>query len=200
MTKKIKVAVLISGRGSNMQALVEACEDPQFPAEIVLVLSNKKDALGLEFAKSKNIKTAFIDHKNFSSEANPREAFDRKVSAEIEKSGAEIICLAGFMRLLSGWFAEKWMDRLINIHPSYLPDFKGHDAVGDAIKAGAKFSGCTVHFVWEEMDAGPIIKQARVPVLEGDTKETLAARILKEEHRIYPESLKIVCEKILNQK
>lgn len=179
-----------------MQALVKACEDSQFPAEVALVLSNKKDAAGLEFAREKNIATAFVDHKNFSS----REDFDKKVNEEIEKSGAEIVCLAGFMRLLSGWFTEKWCDRMINIHPSLLPEFKGHDAVGDALKAGAKFTGCTVHYVCEEMDAGPIIKQARVEVLPGDTKEILAARILKEEHRIYPESLKILCEKILNRK
>ena len=196
MTKKIKIAILISGRGSNMQELVKACEDSQFPAQVVLVLANKKDAAGLEFAKSKNIKTAYIDHKNFSS----RVEFDKKMSEEIEKSGAEVVCLAGFMRLLSGWFVERWFDRLINIHPSFLPDFKGHDAVGDALKAGAKSTGCTVHLVREEMDEGPIIMQARVEVLPGDDKEILAARILKEEHRIYPQSLKIICEKILNQK
>jgi phosphoribosylglycinamide formyltransferase-1 len=195
MIKKCKVAVLISGRGSNMQALVKACEDSDFPAEIVLVLSNKKEAEGLQFAQSKNIKTAFVNHRDFTS----REDFDKKVSAEIEKSGAEIICLAGFMRLLSGWFAQRWHDCLINIHPSLLPEFKGADAVGDAIKAGAKKSGCSVHFVREEMDSGPIILQSVVPVLEGDTKEILAARILKEEHVIYPKALKIVCEN-LNKK
>lgn len=189
--KKVKVAILISGRGSNMQAIVSACENADFPAEIVLVFSNKKDAAGLEFARQKNIPTAFIDHKNFST----REEFDKKMSEEIEKSRADIICLAGFMRLLSPWFVKRWFDRLINIHPSLLPEFKGADAVGDAIKAGAKKSGCTVHFVREEMDSGPIIKQAVVPVLEGDTKETLAAKILKEEHRIYPASLKIICKK-----
>lgn len=179
-----------------MQELVKACENSQFPAQVVLVLANKKDAAGLEFAKSKNIKTAYIDHKNFSS----RVEFDKKMSEEIEKSGAEVVCLAGFMRLLSGWFVERWFDRLINIHPSFLPDFKGHDAVGDALKAGAKSTGCTVHLVREEMDEGPIVMQARVEVLPGDDKEILAARILKEEHRIYPQSLKIICEKILNQK
>lgn len=196
MFKKVKTAILISGRGSNMQALVKACEAADFPAQVVLVLSNKKDAAGLEFAREKNIPTAFVDHKIFSS----REEFDKKVSEEIEKSGAEIICLAGFMRLLSGWFVNRWFDKLINIHPSLLPEFKGHDAVGDAIKAGAKKSGCTTHFVREEMDAGPIIMQAQVPVLQGDTKETLAARILQEEHKIYPESLKILCQKMLNKK
>ncbi|MBU6339636.1 MAG: phosphoribosylglycinamide formyltransferase [Rickettsiales bacterium] len=192
MTKKVKVAILISGRGSNMQSLVRASEAPNFPAQVVLVLSNKSDALGLEFAKSKGIKTAFINHKDFSS----REDFDKKMHEELEKSGAEIICLAGFMRLLSSWFVNKWFDRSINIHPSLLPEFKGADAVGDAIKAKAKKSGCTVHFVREEMDSGPIIKQAEVLVLENDTKETLAARILQKEHEIYPAALKEICEKL----
>ena len=195
MTKKVKVAILISGRGSNMQAIVKACEDLVFPAEVVLVLSNKIDAEGLKFAQEKNIKTAFVNHREFSS----REDFDKKVSEEIEKSGAGIVCLAGFMRLLSPWFVQRWFDRLINIHPSLLPEFKGADAVGDAIKAGAKISGCTVHFVREEMDSGPIILQAKVDVLSSDTKEILAAKILKEEHCIYPEALKILCNKFLNK-
>jgi phosphoribosylglycinamide formyltransferase 1 len=192
MMKKTKVAILISGRGSNMQAIVKACESFDFPAEVVLVLSNKSEAEGLKFAQEKNIKTAFVNHKEFSS----REDFDKKVSEEIEKSGAEIICLAGFMRLLSPWFVQRWFDKLINIHPSLLPEFKGADAVGDAIKAGAKKSGCTVHFVREEMDSGPIILQAEVVVLETDTKEILAAKILKEEHRIYSEALKIICGRL----
>ena len=192
MIKKVKVAILISGRGSNMQALVKACEDVEFPAEIVLVLSNKIDAAGLEFAREKKIPTAVIDHKNFST----REEFDKKMSEEIKKFGAEVICLAGFMRLLSSEFVEQWFGRLINIHPSLLPEFKGADAVGDAIKAGAQISGCTVHLVSEEMDSGLIIWQSSVPVLEGDSKETLAARILEEEHLIYPEALKVICENI----
>jgi phosphoribosylglycinamide formyltransferase-1 len=192
MTKKVKVAILISGRGSNMQALVKACEDVEFPAEIVLVLSNKIDAAGLEFAREKKIPTAVINHKNFST----REEFNKKISEEIEKFGAKVICLAGFMRLLSSEFVEQWFGRLINIHPSLLPEFKGADAVGDAIKAGAQISGCTVHLVSEEMDSGLIIWQSSVPVLEGDSKETLAARILEEEHLIYPEALKVICENI----
>jgi len=191
MTKKTKVAILISGRGSNMQALVKACEGKDFPAEVVLVFSNKSSAAGLEFAREKKIATAVFDHKNFSS----REEFDRKMSAEIEKSGAEVVCLAGFMRLLSPWFVNCWFDKLINIHPSLLPEFKGADAVGDALKAGAKKSGCTVHFVREEMDCGPIILQAAVPIFPNDDKEILAARILAEEHKIYPQALKILCEK-----
>ena len=190
--KKTKVAILISGRGSNMQAIVRACEAEDFPAQVVLVLANKIDAEGLKFAESKGIKAAFVNHREFSS----RQDFDKKVSEEIEKSGAQIVCLAGFMRLLSGWFVERWFDCLINIHPSLLPDFKGADAVGDAIKAGVKKSGCTVHFVREEMDSGPIILQAEVEVLPSDTKEILAAKILKEEHLVYPQALRIVCEKI----
>ena len=157
-----------------------------------MVLSNKIDAAGLEFAREKKIPTAVIDHKNFST----REEFDKKMSEEIKKFGAEVICLAGFMRLLSSEFVEQWFGRLINIHPSLLPEFKGADAVGDAIKAGAQISGCTVHLVSEEMDSGLIIWQSSVPVLEGDSKETLAARILEEEHRIYPKALKVICENI----
>lgn len=190
--QKIKVAILISGRGSNMQALIKACEDKDFPAEIALVISNKEAAPGLDFARSKGIDTVFIDHKKFSSRAE----FDAKMTEEIEKKDCKIICLAGFMRLLSKEFVEHWFDRLINIHPSLLPEFKGADAVGDAIKAGAKKSGCTVHFVREEMDSGPIILQSEVNVRADDTKEILAARILEQEHKIYPLALKKVCERI----
>lgn len=197
--KKTKIAILISGRGSNMQALVKACEDQNFPAEVVLVLSNKSEAEGLKFAAENGIKTAVVNHRDFSdstiSKDLARQNFDKKVSEEIAKSGAEFVCLAGFMRLLSKWFVTRWFDKLINIHPSLLPEFKGADAVGDAIKAGAKISGCTVHFVREEMDSGPIILQAKVDVSPNDTKETLAAKILKEEHRIYPESLKKILTK-----
>jgi phosphoribosylglycinamide formyltransferase-1 len=188
MAKKTRVAILISGRGSNMQAIVRACEHPYFPAEVVLILSNKIDAAGLEFAKSKKIKTAFVNHRDYVS----REEFDKRMNEEIEKSGAEIICLAGFMRLLSPWFVNRWLDKLINIHPSLLPEFKGANAVGDAIKAGVKVSGCTVHFVREEMDCGPVILQSHVEVEPHDTKDTLATRILKQEHKLYPEALKKV--------
>jgi phosphoribosylglycinamide formyltransferase-1 len=204
MTEKIKVAILISGRGSNMMALIKACEQKNFPAKIVLVLSNKIDAIGLKLAKEMGIKTAIIENKNFSRTNFPnlsleelRKNFDQKINEEIEKSEAQLVCLAGFMRLLSEWFVERWFNRLINIHPSLLPNFKGSDAIGDAIKAKAKKSGCTVHLVRKEMDSGPIIMQAEVLVFEDDTKETLAERILCEEHRIYPESLKLVCQKII---
>jgi phosphoribosylglycinamide formyltransferase-1 len=196
MNKKVKIAILISGRGSNMQKLVKACENRDFPAQVELILSNKKDAAGLDFAKEKGIKTSIIDHKNF---VNSREEFDKAMNEEIIKSGAEIICLAGFMRLLSPWFVNHWFNRLINIHPSLLPQFKGVDAVGDAIKAGVKFSGCTTHFVREEMDSGPVIMQAKVPIFSDDTKEILAARILQEEHKIYPQSLKLVATNFLKK-
>jgi len=174
-----------------MKALVKACENEDFPAEIVMVLANKADALGLEFAHQNNIKTAIINHRDFSS----RQEFDAAMTAELEKCEAEIICLAGFMRLLSSQFVDHWLGRLINIHPSLLPEFKGANAVGDAIKAGATKSGCTVHYVSAEMDEGPAIIQAEVEVSTNDNEETLAAKILKEEHKIYPLALKAVCEK-----
>jgi phosphoribosylglycinamide formyltransferase-1 len=197
MKKKIKVAILISGRGSNMQKLIEACEDPNFPAEIIIVGSNKINALGLEYAKSKSIKTFVIDHKDFAKFNNPREEFDKALHQEIIKHDVEIICLAGFMRLLSEWFVTKWHNKIINIHPSLLPDFKGANAVEDALKSGAKISGCTTHFVSIEMDSGPIIMQSQVQIDSNDNSETLAQKILTKEHEIYPLTLKKVCQKIL---
>lgn len=193
--QKIKVAILISGRGSNMQALIKACEDVNFPAKIALVISNKESALGLEFARSKGIEALFIDHKKFANRAE----FDAQMIKEIDAKNCKIICLAGFMRLLSREFVEHFEGRLINIHPSLLPEFKGADAVGDALKAGAKKSGCTVHFVTEEMDAGPIIMQKEVDIEPSDSKETLAARILQQEHIIYPLALRKLCEKMSNK-
>ncbi|MDA0901905.1 MAG: phosphoribosylglycinamide formyltransferase [Proteobacteria bacterium] len=194
-SKKIKTAILISGRGSNMQALVESCKDPKFPAEITLVISNKSDAAGLAFAKANNIKTAIVNHKDFPS----REAFDQQVSAIITENNCQLVCLAGFMRILSKWFVTKWSDRLINIHPSLLPSFKGGNAVRDALEYGVKISGCTVHFVTEEMDSGPIIAQAAVAVAPNDNVESLAARILEKEHIIYSQALKSVCQNINQQ-
>jgi phosphoribosylglycinamide formyltransferase-1 len=193
--KKIKTAILISGRGSNMKSLVQACKNPNYPAEISLIISNKKNAKGLEFAKKENIPTFVVDHKD----SPDRENFDQKVSQIIENHYCKLICLAGFMRLLSNWFVQKWFDRLINIHPSYLPDFKGANAVHDAINAKAKFSGCTVHFVRTQMDSGPIIKQQKVDILDKDTQETLGKRILEKEHEIYPQALLEVCNKILSK-
>ncbi len=188
--QKIKIAILISGRGSNMQALIRACRGADFPAEVALVVSNKAEAQGLEFAREQGIEAIFIDHKKFISRAE----FDRALGVEIAKRNCKIVCLAGFMRLLSAEFVNEWRGKVINIHPSLLPEFKGADAVGDAIKAGAKKSGCTVHFVVEEMDAGPIIMQAAVDVLSIDNKETLAAKILQKEHELYPQALALVCE------
>ena len=197
MLNKVKVAILISGRGSNMQKLIEACEDPNFPAEIIVVGSNNQNALGLEYAKSKSIKTFVLDHKNFSNYQNSREEFDKALHQEISKHNVEIICLAGFMRLLSKWFVDKWHNKIINIHPSLLPDFKGANAVEDALKAGAKISGCTTHFVSLEMDAGPIIMQSQVLIDKNDDKDILSQKILAKEHEIYPLTLKKVCTKIL---
>lgn len=185
---KLKIAVLISGSGTNLQALIDACDQPDYPAEIVLVLSNKETAFGLERAKKAGIPTAFISHKQFSS----REEFDKNMDARIKESGAEFVCMAGFMRILSEWFVDSWHNKLINIHPSLLPSFKGIDGQKQALEAGVKLAGCTVHFVRKEMDSGPIIVQAAVPVLSDDTVETLSARILTEEHKCYPQALKLV--------
>ncbi len=190
MTAKTRVAVLISGRGSNLKALIAACADADFPAEIALVFSNVEAAEGLAAAREASIATVAFSHKGFES----REAFDAAVDAELTKAGIELVCLAGFMRIQSEGFVRKWEGRMINIHPSLLPSFKGIRVHQQALDAGVKISGCTVHFVAAELDSGPIIAQAAVPVLPGDTVETLAARVLEEEHRIYPEALKLLAE------
>ena len=194
--QKIKTAILISGRGSNMKALIKSSLKENYPAQISLVISNKENAAGIDFAKQNNIQTAIINHKDFTS----REDFDRQMAKIIDENNCQIICLAGFMRILSGWFVNKYRNHMINIHPSLLPDFKGEKAVADALNAGAKISGCTVHLVTEEMDDGPIIKQAKVEILKDDDVETLAARILKQEHIIYPEALEILCANISQSK
>lgn len=188
--KQLKLGVLISGRGSNLQALIAACADPGFPAEIVLVISNKPDAMGLEHAAAAGIETEVIEHGGFPD----RETFDREVGARLRAAGVELVCLAGFMRLLSTWFTESWHDRVINIHPSLLPAFKGTDAHAQALAAGVRLSGCTVHIVRPEMDAGPILVQAAVPVLSGDTEDDLSARILAVEHRCYPLAVRLLAE------
>ena len=197
LKKKIKVAILISGRGSNMQKLIEACDDPFFPAEIVVVGSNNRNALGLDYAKSRSINTFVIEHQNFAKSQNPREDFDKALHQEILKYDVQIICLAGFMRLLSKWFVDKWSNKIINIHPSLLPDFKGAHAVADTLKFGSKIAGCTTHFVSVEMDAGPIIMQALIDVSSDDNIESLSQKILVKEHEIYPLTLKKICNKIL---
>ena len=185
-----RAAILISGRGSNMSALIAAASDPLFPAEIVLVISNVADAEGLRHAEAAGIATKVIAHKPFPT----REAFDAALDEALEDSGAQIVCLAGFMRILSDWFAHKWEGRLVNIHPSLLPAFKGVHVHEQALGAGVRISGCTVHFVVPELDAGPIIAQAAVPVEAGDSAQTLAARVLEAEHRLYPEALRILAE------
>lgn len=179
---KLKVAVLISGRGSNMAALLEAAQSPDYPAEVACVLSNVADAPGLTTARSAGIETIVISHRDFPD----RESFDRAISAELEKRDAGLVVLAGFMRIFSAWFPQRWTGRIINIHPSLLPAFKGVRVQQQALDAGVRVSGCTVHFVIPDLDSGPIIAQAAVPVLTGDTADTLAARILRQEHRLYP--------------
>jgi phosphoribosylglycinamide formyltransferase-1 len=188
---KKRVAILISGRGSNMAALIDAAKDPAYPAEIVLVLSNIADAGGLERAREAGIATEVVEHRPFGKD---RAAFDRAMHAVLERHRIEIVCLAGFLRLLTPWFVECWSGRLINIHPSLLPAFKGLDTHARAIAASATQHGATVHFVVPELDSGPIIAQESVPVLPGDTEDTLAARVLAVEHRIYPLALKRVAQ------
>jgi phosphoribosylglycinamide formyltransferase-1 len=187
---KLKLGVLISGRGSNLQALIDAAADPSFPAEIALVISNRAEAGGLARAEIAGIATRVIPHKEFVS----REAFDAALDRALRDAGVELVCLAGFMRLLSAGFSESWHDRLINIHPSLLPSFKGLDSHAQALRAGVRFSGCTVHFVRPEMDAGPIIVQAAVPVHDDDDLDTLAARILEAEHKSYPLAVRLIAE------
>ena len=185
MAKK-RVAVLISGRGSNMTALIEAAKAPDYPAEIALVISNRPDAIGLTYARESGITTALIDHLPF---GNDREAFERALDAELTAQRIDLVCLAGFMRVLSSNFVESWKGRLINIHPSLLPSFKGLNVHRHILESGVRISGCTVHFVVPELDSGPIIAQAAVPVLPEDTEQTLAARTLAAEHKLYPLAL-----------
>ncbi|HET6377326.1 MAG TPA: phosphoribosylglycinamide formyltransferase [Methylocella sp.] len=181
-----RTAILISGRGSNMRALIEHARAKDFPAEIALVLSNRPEAAGLFFARECRIACAITDHKKFPS----REEFERAMQARLEEHGVEIVCLAGFMRLLSPWFVAQWQGRLLNIHPALLPAYRGLKTHERALADGVKIHGCTVHFVSPGMDEGPIIAQAAVPVLDTDTPESLAARVLAEEHIIYPAALK----------
>lgn len=187
---KLKVGVLISGRGSNMAALIEAAKSADYPAEIALVVSNVAEAPGVALAQQAGIATAIVSHRG----RPDRETFDRAVSAELERHGVELVVLAGFMRIFSPWFPERWKDRIINIHPSLLPAFKGLHVQQQAIDAGVRVSGCTVHWVTADLDSGPIIAQAAVPVLAGDTAETLAARILRQEHRLYPLVVRWIAE------
>jgi phosphoribosylglycinamide formyltransferase 1 len=188
MIKK-RVAVLISGRGSNMAALVEAAKDATFPAGIVLVLSDRPAAAGLAAARNSAIATEVVDHGVYGKE---REAFERKMQEALEAHRVELVCLAGFMRLLTPWFVRQWQGRMINIHPALLPAFKGLDTHQRALAAGVKIHGASVHFVVPDVDAGPIIAQGAVGVLDDDTAATLAARVLAIEHRLYPAALALL--------
>jgi phosphoribosylglycinamide formyltransferase-1 len=183
-----RVAILISGRGSNMAALIQAAGKPDYPAEVVLVVSNRPEAAGLSRAAAAGVAIAVVDHKAFADRAGFEAALNQHLAGE----GIDIVCLAGFMRVLSPAFVEHWRGRLINIHPSLLPAFPGLDTHARAIAAGVGTHGCTVHFVSAAVDSGPIVAQAEVPVLPGDTPEALAARVLASEHKLYPQALALV--------
>jgi phosphoribosylglycinamide formyltransferase-1 len=186
---RVRTAILVSGRGSNMRALVEAARHPGYPAQIALVLSNRPDAPALDWARAHGVETAVVDHRAF---FRDREAFERALHAELEARDVGCVALAGFMRVLTPSFVGRWTKRLVNIHPSLLPAFPGLDTHARALAAGVGEHGCTVHFVAPEVDAGPIIAQARVPVLADDTADALAARVLEAEHRLYPAALRDV--------
>ena len=188
MAGRRRVAVLISGRGSNMASLIEAAQDPAYPADIVLVVSNRPDAGGLERARAAGIATAVVDHKGHPDRAS----FDAALDATLREHGIEIVCLAGFMRILTPAFVESWAGRMLNIHPSLLPAFKGTDTHARALAAGVAKHGCTVHFVTPELDSGPIVAQAELPVFPDDTEDALAARVLAQEHLLYPRALALV--------
>ena len=191
--RKLRTAILISGRGSNMMALVEAARAAEYPAEIVCVVANTADAKGLEFAAANGIATRVIDHKAFPS----REAFEAALDAYLRSMNVEAIALAGFMRVLTAGFIAGWDGRMINIHPSLLPAYKGLHTHERAIADGAKLHGCSVHLVTPELDGGPVLLQAEVPVLPEDTADVLAARVLTEEHRIYPQALALLSHRII---
>lgn len=187
---KLKVGILISGRGSNMAALVEAAQHPEFPAEVRCVVANRPDAKGLDFARQHGIPAILVDHKAYASKAE----FEAAVTDALMAHGVDFVCLAGFMRIVSPGFIERWHNRLINIHPSLLPSYKGLHTHERALADGVKLTGCTVHFVRAEMDVGPIVAQAAVPVIAGDTPDSLAARILTAEHRLYPLAVRLIAE------
>ncbi len=187
---RLRVGVLISGRGTNLQALIDASADPAAPAEVALVISSQGDAQGLARARAAGIRSEIINYRAF----NAKQGFEASLDAALRGGRIDLVCLAGFMRILTPWFVERWRDRLINIHPSLLPAFKGLDTHARVLDSGARFSGCTVHFVRAEMDEGPIIVQAVAPVMPGDTPDTLAARVLGLEHRCYPLAVHLIAE------
>jgi phosphoribosylglycinamide formyltransferase-1 len=182
-----RLGILLSGRGSNFEAIAENVASGKLDAEIAVVISNRAEATGLEIARTRGLNAVCVPSKGLE-----REAFDRRVAAELHAQRVDLVCLAGFMRLLSAWFVRQFPMRILNIHPSLLPAFPGLDAQHQAVDYGAKVSGCTVHFVDEQLDHGAIVVQAAVPVLDTDTAETLSVRILKEEHRIYSEAIRLV--------
>lgn len=186
--QKRRVGILISGRGSNMQALVKAMRQPGFPAEPVVVLSNRPDAEGLEWARAQGIPAPAIDHKAYAN----RMAFEARLHQSLLDAKVDLICNAGFMRMLTGGFVDRWMNRHLNIHPSLLPSFPGLNTHQRVLDQGALITGCTVHFIRTEMDAGPIVAQTAVPVMPNDTAETLSARVLDAEHKLYPHALHLV--------
>jgi len=187
---RLKIGVLISGRGSNLQALIQACSRPDSKAAIELVVSNVASAPGLDVARAHGIATSVIDHRLYADRAG----FDATMDAALRAAGVEFVCLAGFMRLLSDSFVEGWRDRMVNIHPSLLPQFKGRHPQRQALEAGARETGCTVHYVRPAMDSGPIIAQAKVPVFRSDDEAALSARILEAEHRLYPLVMELIAE------
>jgi len=186
----LRLAVLISGQGSNLQALIDATQRAGFGAEIVIVISNQPNAYGLERARKAGLSTKLIEHRAFAS----RDAFDDAIDGALRDARVDLVCLAGFMRVLGDAFVERWRDRLINIHPSLLPAFKGLDVHARVLSAGARISGCTVHYVRPEVDAGPIIVQAAVPVLPDDTVDALQARVHRVEHVIYPLAVELIAK------
>ena len=192
MNNRIKIGILISGNGTNLQAIIDASQKNSFPAEIAIVISNNPSDYGLKRAIYEDIPIKVIDHKLF----DQREDFDTAVNSELRKADCELVCLAGFMRILSEQFINDWPMKIINIHPSLLPSFKGRNVQKQAIDAGVRIAGCTVHFVISELDAGPIIAQAAVPVLKQDTPASLSARILQQENHIYPLALELIAKKI----
>ena len=187
---KLKLAIFISGRGSNMHSIMKACEDSSYPAEISVVLSNKAEAEGLEIAKKAGIATEIVDHTAYET----REDFEDEIQERLQNYDVDLIVLAGFMRILTASFVEEWPDQIINIHPSLLPDYKGLNTHARAIEDGRKEAGCTVHFVTADLDSGPTIAQRRVPIESDDTPETLAARVLVQEHDIYPEAIELLAQ------
>lgn len=193
---RLRLAILISGRGSNMEAILNAAQAPDYPADPQLVMSNRPEAKGLDLAARFGVPTASVDHAPYGKD---REAFEREMSHKLDSAGIEVIALAGFMRVLTPWFVQQWTGRMINIHPSLLPKYPGLNTHQRAIDAGDTEAGCSVHWVTEGVDEGDVIEQARVPIKAGDTADALAARVLPEEHALYPRALASACRKIMQR-